>query len=106
MMDLLAYDEKTATSYTYPLTFSGGLANFFLLVPQRHPTEDRPVIDYNLGNALLPCVVVGTTVGVICQLLIPTLANDILIIVLFSFVTYLFIKKYMDYQVQLKIDSG
>lgn len=37
-MDLLNYDEKIATIYTYPLTFGAGLANFFLLLPQRHLT--------------------------------------------------------------------
>lgn len=105
-MDLLNYTESIATFYTYPLTFGGGLANFFLLIPQRHPTEDRPVIDYNLVNVLLPCVVVGTTIGVICNLLIPELASDIMIIVLFSFITYLFIEKYRDYLLQIKIDSG
>ena len=88
------------------MTFGGGLANFFLLVPQRHPTEERPVVDYNLVNVLLPCVVVGTTIGVIGNLLIPELANDILIIVLFTFITYLFIQKYRDYLLQVKIDNG
>ena len=64
------------------------------------------MIDYNVGNVLLPCVVVGTTIGVICQLLVPALASDILIIILFSIITYAFIQKYLDFVVQTKIDSG
>ncbi len=36
-MDLLNYPASTATFYTYPMILGGGMANFFLLVPQRHP---------------------------------------------------------------------
>lgn len=57
-------------------------------------------------NVLLPCVVVGTTIGVICNLVTPELASDILIILLFTLITYLFIKKYTDYKLQKKISSG
>ena len=75
LMDLLNYPQNTATLYTYPLTFGGGLANFFLLVPQRHPLLDRPVVDYNMVLILLPCVVVGTTLGVISNSYVPQLLH-------------------------------
>ena len=51
-----------------------------------------------MATVLLPCVVVGTTIGVMCTSVTPELVSDILIICLFTFVTYLFAKKYKDYQ--------
>lgn len=104
-MDLLNYPQSQATLYTYPLTFGGGLANFFLLVPQRHLTLDRPVVDYNMVFILLPSVVVGTTLGVISNSFVPQLANDIFIILLFIFIAYLFIVKYIAYKATLKAEE-
>ena len=102
LMDLLNYPESTATVYTYPLTFGGGLANFLLLVPQRHPTLDRPLVDYNMVYILLPCLTFGTTLGVISNSYVPALADDIIIILLFIFIAFLFFKKYIAYRATLK----
>jgi uncharacterized membrane protein YfcA len=79
------------------------LANFILLLPQRHPTEDRPVVDYNIVIVLLPCVVIGTTLGVLLNDVVPEFGGDILIILLFSFISLVFFKKYRNYQNQVKL---
>lgn len=105
-MDLLNYQGTTATFYTYPMILGGGMANFFLLVPQRHPSLPRPLIDFHLVNVLLPCVIFGSTVGVLCNLLIPELVLDILVMLVFGFIAYMFIVKYKEYQVNCKIKSG
>lgn len=106
LMDLLDYPETTATFYTYPMIFGGGMANFFLLLPQRHPTLPRPLIDYNLVNVLLPCVIFGSTIGVICNLLVPELGLDIMVMLVFGYIAYAFIIKYKEYLVNHKIKSG
>jgi uncharacterized membrane protein YfcA len=82
------------------------MANFFLLIPQRHPFLQRPLVDYNLVNLLLPCVIFGSTLGVICNLLIPELGLDIMVMVVFSFIAYMFLLKYQEYLVNYKIKSG
>lgn len=88
------------------MIFGGGLANFLLLVPQRHPTLPRPLVDYNIVNVLLPCVIFGSTIGVICNLIIPELGLDILTMGVFGFIAYLFIVKYQEFLVNQKIKSG
>ena len=55
---------------------------------------------------MLPCVITGTTLGVICNMLVPELAMDIIIILVFTLITYLYVKKYMDYKLETKIASG
>jgi hypothetical protein len=32
---------------------------------QRHPTRNRPIIDYGIGMILIPSVLIGTNTGVI-----------------------------------------
>ena len=53
--------------------FGCNLINFFLLIPQRNPEEDKPLIDYQIALVLLPTVILGTDLGSTLNLYIPDL---------------------------------
>jgi hypothetical protein len=47
---LLNYSQQYATFLTYPILAGAAIANFFLLIPQRYPSEiiKKPLVDYSL----------------------------------------------------------
>ena len=64
------------------------------------------MVDYNIVIVLLPCVVIGTTLGVLLNDVVPEFGGDILIILLFTFITFVFIKKYRNYVDQVKLSAS
>lgn len=60
---------------------------------QRHPTRDRPIIDYNVGLVLVPVVTLGTTLGIYANNFLPEIACNLMFIVfLISVMPFLFKK--------------
>lgn len=60
--------------------FGANFSNFFMLVPQRHPTLDRPVIDYDIALILLPTSLFGSALGSMLNKILPDLFLMIVII--------------------------
>lgn len=93
LMDLLNYPVNQATTLSYAIVTGASMANFILLIPKRHPSKDTSLVDYNIVLLLIPCVCLGSTLGVILVAIIPLLYQDIILfIVLLLFFIY-FINK-------------
>ena len=51
--------------------FGANFANFFMLIPQRHPDLDKPIIDYEIALILLPTTLLGSALGAIFNKMLP-----------------------------------
>jgi len=90
---LLNYSSKEATFISYCILFGSCLANSIILMFKRHPTKDRPLIDYTIVLILNPMVLLGTNIGIFLNILLPEIAAGILFIVfLFIISPYLYKK--------------
>lgn len=95
-MDLLNYPVNIATTLSYPIVTGASLGNFIQLIPKRNPYTDTSLVDYNLVLILIPCVIFGSTLGVIIVQFIPLLYQDIILLVVFILFTIFFIKQYLS----------
>lgn len=84
IMCLLNYTQKAATNFTYALMFGANFSNFFLLIPQRHPEIDKPIIDYDIALILMPTVLFGSAIGSMLNTILP----DIFLLVVWITLCY------------------
>jgi hypothetical protein len=49
----------------------------------KHPTLDMPVIDYDLALLIQPMLMLGVSIGVICNVIFPDWLVTVLLIILF-----------------------
>lgn len=85
------------TYYSIPLSqiiiFGGSLMSVALKLAARHPTKDRPLIDYELVAYLLTPLLAGTSLGVIFHLAFPDWLTILLLTMLMTYLTYQTTKK-------------
>lgn len=93
LMDMLNYPVGQATYLSYPVVTGASLANFILLVPQRHTSQPTSLVDYNIVLILIPAVIFGSTLGALIVKFIPIMIQDCLLIVVFILFTIFFAKK-------------
>lgn len=96
LMLMLNYPLKIATYMSYCIMFGSVVPNVILLVFQRHPSLNRPLIDYNIALVLNPTVLLGTTIGYYVNVLLPDLAVTILFLVFLFVITPYLYKRGMD----------
>ena len=73
-----------------------GLGSCLFLVPRRHPTLDRRLIDMNLAALLEPATLLGTIPGVILNVVFPAYIITILLVLLLAVTAYTTLKKGYD----------
>lgn len=88
MMDMLNYSVSEATPLAYAMLTGGALANFILLLNKRHPDMKAPLVDHGLAFIFLPCVLTGTTVGVIVNKMLNDFIQNVLLFLLCAFFAY------------------
>jgi len=71
----------------------GAISNLILNWPKRHPTADRPLIDFHLAALFVPTQLVGTMVGVLCNKTWPDWLIYILLVVFLTWLTRITIQK-------------
>lgn len=91
IMLMLNYPLKIATYMAYCIMFGSVLPNVFLLILQKHPYLNRPLIDFNIALVLNPSVLLGTTMGFYVNVLLPDLVITLMFLIfLFVITPYLF----------------
>lgn len=69
---LLRFDAKTSAALSNFVILGGSLANLIWNLPQLHPLLPRKrVIDYDVALLLQPNMLLGISVGVICNVMFP-----------------------------------
>jgi uncharacterized membrane protein YfcA len=61
----------------------GAISTVYCNLKQKHPTLDMPVIDYDLALLLQPMLMLGVSIGVICNVIFPDWLVTVLLIILF-----------------------
>jgi uncharacterized membrane protein YfcA len=69
------------------------LMTFFIQARERHPTADRPLIDYDVCMLLEPATLAGTVIGVFLNVMFPGWLILILVLILLTITTYRMFKK-------------
>jgi uncharacterized membrane protein YfcA len=92
-MVLLSYNLDEATGLAQALVVGSALPNFITLLAKKHPYLPSSLINYNLVYIIIPCSLLGSTVGSLAQTFIPKIGQIGLIVLVFSFFIYSFQKK-------------
>jgi uncharacterized membrane protein YfcA len=100
LMDMLNYPVNVATALSYPIVTGASLANFIQLIPKKHPTRATSLVDYNIVLLLIPCVSFGSTLGAIVVRFIPLLYQDVILFVVFIFLTLFFFLKTKNFKLE------
>ena len=71
---------------------------FLYNISNSHPKLDfRSLIDYNLAYTLLPPLFIGLYIGFYIHFVSPTIILFLLLVIIFSFLNYFVISKYLSY---------
>mmetsp|Transcript_27204 Transcript_27204/g.26872 ORF Transcript_27204/g.26872 Transcript_27204/m.26872 type:complete len:100 (-) Transcript_27204:130-429(-) len=65
------FDTYRAVAFSQVAIFGGSLMSVALKIPARHPTRDRPLLDYELVAYLIAPLLSGTSIGVAFHLIFP-----------------------------------
>ena len=74
------YPNSVATAISSVLIFGSSTAIFIMLAPRKHPTENRPLIDYDAVALTEPIILAGSIVGVYLNVVLPTWLISILLL--------------------------
>lgn len=90
---LLGVGGKPAVPLSKCTILGAALGNYVTIGWARHPKADRPLIDYEVSTLMQAGELLGVTVGVLLNLLLPELVIMIFLAVLLSFNSYKTLKK-------------
>ena len=90
---LMKFTAHAAIPLSKATVFGGAIAALTINYPLRHPSADRPLIDYKLVLLLLPMTLAGTTLGVFMNIISPTWFIIVLLILILGFTTFRSSKK-------------
>lgn len=93
LMMLLKYEFDEATGLAQAFVVGTALPNFISIIFKKHPNESCSLVNYKLLSIIIPCCLLGSTVGALGQTLIPKIAQISLSVLVFSFFVYSFIQK-------------
>ncbi|KAG0589973.1 hypothetical protein KC19_1G060700 [Ceratodon purpureus] len=69
---LLQFDAKTSAALSNFVILGGSIANLIWNLPQRHPLlPHKPMINYDVALILQPNMLLGISLGVICNVMFP-----------------------------------
>ena len=79
------------------------ICRYFFNSKKSHPYKNGKgvLVDYNIASLMLPMIVVGATIGVMLNKILPIIVVTIILTILLLFVSYTTLRKYM----QIKADE-
>eukprot|EP01018_Ginkgo_biloba_P011361 Gb_25479 [translate_table: standard] len=86
---VLQFDAKTSAALSAFMVLGGSTANVLYCVPLRRPNFDRkPLIDYDVALLLQPNMLLGISLGVICNVMFPEWLITALLASFLSYITF------------------
>jgi uncharacterized membrane protein YfcA len=80
---------KTSTAFSTFMVTGGTLSNVLYTVLVRGPGPDgQPLIDYDIAVVSQPCLLLGVSVGVVCNVMFPEWLITVLFAAFLSFATF------------------
>ena len=93
LMNLLRYDVDEATVFIQPMVAGAALPKFFNIIVKRHPWKKTSLVDYNIIYIIIPCSLLGSTLGAFLQNFVPQIASNIVLFLFYIFFSRKFWKK-------------
>lgn len=90
------FNISRAIPLSQVVIFGGTFMSVGLKINDKHPTTNKPLIDYQLIAYLITPLLAGTSIGVILHLLMPDWLTIVLLVVLKIYISYIAIKKYIQ----------
>ena len=88
LLILFNYDPSVALPMVQLVILGGTSIGFLLRIPMRHPTRDRPLIDFYIFVLFAPPLLIGTSIGVILGLIFPSWLILALLTLVLIYITY------------------
>lgn len=82
------FSTKEAIALSGATIFWGSIVRFFYSINKKHPEKKATHIDYGITIVMLPLVIIGTTTGVLVNLMFPPIVLSICLSALLLFLTY------------------
>ncbi|GAX10417.1 hypothetical protein FisN_21Lh114 [Fistulifera solaris] len=81
---VLDFSPKHAIPLSNITVLGGALANTILNAPKRHPSADRPLIDWDMILVMEPLTIAGALVGALINKVLPELLLTVLLVLLLA----------------------
>jgi uncharacterized membrane protein YfcA len=86
---LLQFTVKSAAALSQSCVATGTLGGSLLSITQRSPVDrDRPMIDYSLTLVLMPALILGMSIGVLLNIMLPSLIISSLLLVVLLLISF------------------
>lgn len=90
---VMGFPTKWAVPLSNVTVLGGALANTLFSVTRRHPTADRPLIDWDMILVMEPLTISGAVVGTIVNTFLPSWLLGVLLVSLLGNTAYRTLKK-------------
>jgi uncharacterized membrane protein YfcA len=85
---IMGFSPKHAIPLSNVTVFGGAIANVLLNMSKRHPSADRPLVDWDLILVMEPLTIAGALLGAFLNKLLPELLLTVLLVLLLSSTAY------------------
>ena len=91
------FDVKQAIGLSNCSIAVASICRYFFNFPKSHPYKDGKgvLVDYNIASLMLPMIVVGATIGVMLNKILPMIVVTITLTLLLLIVSYTTLRKFM-----------
>uniref|UniRef100_A0ACD5W469 Uncharacterized protein n=1 Tax=Avena sativa TaxID=4498 RepID=A0ACD5W469_AVESA len=79
---IIGFDPKSATAMSKCMIMGAAVSTVYCNLKVKHPTLDMPVVDYDLALLIQPMLMLGVSIGVICNVVFPDWLVTVLLIIL------------------------
>ncbi|KAK2372865.1 hypothetical protein P8452_46084 [Trifolium repens] len=80
---IIGFDPKSSTAISKCMIMGAALSTVYYNMRLRHPTLDMPLIDYDLALLFQPMLMLGISIGVVCNVMFADWMVTVLLIILF-----------------------
>ncbi|PIA52601.1 hypothetical protein AQUCO_01000467v1 [Aquilegia coerulea] len=80
---IIGFDPKSSTAISKCMIMGAAGSTVYYNLRLRHPTLDLPIIDYDLALLFQPMLMLGISIGVVCNIIFADWMVTILLIILF-----------------------
>ncbi|KAF7099544.1 hypothetical protein CFC21_101168 [Triticum aestivum] len=80
---IIGFDPKSSAAMSKCMIMGAAVSTVYCNLKLKHPTLDMPVIDYDLALLIQPMLMLGVSIGVICNVIFPDWLVTVLLIILF-----------------------
>jgi len=93
---IIGLDPHVAIPLSKATILGLAIGGYIINIRLRHPKANRPLIDYDLALLIEPMVLLGTLIGVLLNIVFPSIYILISLVLLLTLIIYLTVKKGLE----------